>query len=914
MVSRLRAWWRALFRRATVESELDEELRYHLEKLVEEQRAAGLGESEARAAALASFGGFAQAKEECRDAWGARVAADFARDLRFAVRSLRRSPGFAAAVVVSLALGLGANAAIFGLINAVFWRPLAVAEPQRLVLLGNGTFRGRDNRLEPGRLNAASHPLYQRLRAGTTTSFAGLAAEDSSPITAIVRASDGAGEDESTSAAAIGRLVSASYFEVLGVRAQRGRTFGPEDDGAPGTNAVLVLSHGYWRRRFAGDPAVIGRSVTVEGRSHVVVGVAPRGFTGTEVGGTTDFWIPMSMQASFMPALLQRGEMRWLLLVGRLKPGVGLAAAEADVNATLQRFLADHPATGRGATDPATVRIVLEPGGKGVSDLRRGFRDPLTSLMVGVGLLLAIVWLNVSHLLLARGLDRRRELGIRGALGASRGRLGQQLLAEGLLLSLLGAAGAVLVCRWGSDGLIALLAGPEAPAALDLRPDGRLLAFAAALGLATTALLGIVPAWQAWRLDVHESLRTASRPGNLGGGKGLAGRLLMASQVGLSLVLLVGAGLLAVSLARLRAMDKGFDEEHVLLVEIGRPRLVKLTTEQGFALGADLEARVSAIPGVRAASLSACGLLACGPQPFIPQAAAATAAPTQVLHGIVTPGYFDSVGMRLLHGRPFDAGDRAGAPPVAVINETLARHFFGAASAAIGRRIVQTQPQAWEAAVVEVVGVVADSRIEQLRRPPAPAVLIPGAQYPGFSFLRELQVRAHPGRDPALLGAAVRRAVREAHPQLDVARTRAIGAELDRWLTGERLLAALSGAFGLSALFLVSVGLHGVVSQWARRRTQEIGVRRALGATSGRVARLVVRQALLVVAAGLAIGVPAALAASRVIEELLWGVHPLDVRVLAGAALALVAVAAAAAYLPARRAARVDPIASLRCE
>jgi hypothetical protein len=350
IIAKLQARWRALFGRFPAESDLEEELRYHLDKLIEENRAAGMSETDARAAALKSFRGLEQAREACREAWGARLAGDLRRDLQQALRTLRRRPALSAAVVLSLALGMGANATIFGLVNAVFWRPLPVSQPEQLMLFSDGTFSGRNNRLPPGRLSAASYRLYERLRDGSRT-LDGLVAQDADRVTAVVRSG---GEDDGgrwAGAAAV-RIVRANYFEVLGVRAHRGRPFGREDEGAPGTNAVLVLSYPYWQRRFGGDPTLIGRSIRVEGRSYRVIGITAPGFNGTEVGHGIDLWVPMSMQADFMPRLLDRSEMRWLFLLGRLQPGVALAAAQAEVNLTLQRFLAEDPVMLREAREP----------------------------------------------------------------------------------------------------------------------------------------------------------------------------------------------------------------------------------------------------------------------------------------------------------------------------------------------------------------------------------------------------------------------------------------------------------------------------------------------------------------------------------------------------------------------------------
>ena len=441
----------------------------------------------------------------------------------------------------------------------------------------------------------------------------------------------------------------------------------------------------------------------------------------------------------------------------------------------------------------------------------------------------------------------------------------------------------------------------------------RVLSFAAALVIGTTILLGIISGRRLGRMDLQQGLRASSRQPTPGRTRALAARLTIVTQVALSLVLLVGAGLLAGSLGRLRAMDKGFDQEHLLLSEMSLPRLLELTPAQELALNHEVLRRVRALPGVRAASLSSCGLFACGADPFVAQDAPARE-PTQTMNFVVSPGYFESVGMPLLRGRRLGPQDHENAPTVAVINETMARRLFGPPDAALGKRLVRVNAQAEQRERFEVVGVVGDARVGTLRQPPWPSLFVPVAQQRGWSFLANLQVRGMPGRDLTGLGADIRRAVREAHPRLEVARMRAIDAELNSWLTGERILAALSGAFGLAALFLVCVGLYGVVSQWAGGRTQEIGDRMALGATAPAVAWMVLRQALMVAFAGVAVGLPAAAASSRLLEGLLFGLDSRDSRIFAGAALVMLVVAAGAAYFPARRAVRLDPMLALRSE
>jgi predicted permease len=836
---------------------------------------------------------------------------DFFQDLRYGLRSLRRSPGFTAVVVATLALGIGANVAIFSLLDAVLLRGLPVPQPHTLVLLSEGMGRGR-GWLPPtradGRLGMFSQPLYERLRAEPGV-FSGLAAQDTMPTGASVRWRGGGGDGPEDRAEA--HCVSASFFDVLGVRAALGRTFVPGDETAPGANPVVVLSHAYWQRRFGGDPAVVGGPITLNDRPYTVVGVTAPGFIGAEVTRATDLWVPLTMHPALTGAQsrLDRRDHWWLVVIGRLAPGVPMAAAQARANLVLQQHLAEDPALAGQQDKRRAIHIGLAAGAQGVSNVRRSLQDPLLVLMAGVGLLLLIVCLNVSHLLLARAINRQREMSIRAALGASRARLLRQLFAEGLLLALLGAGAATLLSRWLGDSLLALAqTGGASLARLDVQAGPRLLAVTAGLAAATAVLLGLVPAWQASRWDVQRALGAAATAVAGGGSRRVVTRALIASQVGFSLVLLVGAGLLAQSVGKLRDLDKGFDDQHVLLVELDASR-TGLPAAQAPALNDQLVRRLTAQPGVRGASLAAFHVLGGAAQMSLLVDGVTSSRPVEINR--VTPGYFDTMGMALRQGRAFTPEDRAGGAAVAVVNEALARQFLGGVDA-VGRRFHFDPLKAPEMTRDEltVVGVVRDASTNELRGGPRPTVYLAAAQEPGF--LGGLVVRA--AGDPALLAEQVRAAVRATHPGLRVRGTIPIRAQIDRSLFRERLLATLSTGFGLAALFLVCLGLYGVIAQWAAQRRREMGVRMALGATSAGLRWLVLRQAFGLVLAGVALGVPAALATSGMLSGLLFGLAPTDPLTLAGAALALFAVAALAAYLPARRTSRIDPMTALRCE
>lgn len=822
---------------------------------------------------------------------------DFLQDTRFGLRVLRRHPVFVLVVMVSVALGIAANTAVFRLVNAVFLRPIAVRDPAALVMFSDGLTQRLSAAAPPPRLDLVSYRLFQQLRADNRT-FTGIAAEQSYTTPSTVRSAQVEGPEMGDNAN--GRVVSANYFSVLGVPAQVGRTFLPEEETAPGANPVVVLSHGFWTKRFGADRSVVGTNIVVNGAPYTVIGVGAPGFRGTNVDMPTDFWLPMTMQPNLMRerSLLDRPDLRWLLLFGRLAPGSSLPTAEANLNVIYQSFLAQNPPRGARASAQGS-QIRLESGAQGVSQLRHTFRDPLIGLMTGVGLLLIIVCLNVSHVLVAQAMGRRRELSIRMAIGASRGRLTRQLLTEGLMLSILGFAAAAVVTNWMTEALLSMAASGRLIMELDVSLDWRVATFSAALTLLTAGMFGLIPAWQARRTQVSQALGATAQSIKGQGGQGLLSRVLLTSQVALSLVLLVGAGLLVGSLRLLQDVRKGFDDENVLMAELTWTA-TGLTQEQALATYDELLSRVTKLPGVTRASLSYAALLSGRGMFSNGLAVAGAPASHDADLGFVTAGYFETVGMRVLRGRSLSPEDHQNSRRVAVINEALAVKFFGEVDA-IGKRL------RFEDAEIEVVGVIADARTRSLRTEPRAMAYFPVSQSP--RFLRSLEVRT--AGDPTQLAEQVRRTLRDVQPSLPIFGLRTMEAQVSRSLMQERMLATLSSAFGLIALFLVCLGLYGVISHWALQRRSEIGLRMALGATPGKVRWLVLRQALVLAVLGLVVGLPGALVAARLLESFLFGLTPLDPLALGGALFALLAVTTLAAYLPARRASLVDPMVAL---
>jgi predicted permease len=807
-------------------------------------------------------------------------------------------------MIATLALGVGAVLAVFSIVNTVFSRPLGVAQPEQLVLFADGSVNGRwlgGLPARKGQVQLYSYPLYQRLvQSGIG---AELAAEDGNPASSVLLGRDAA--DALPEPPARGRCVSANYFEVLRVPAYRGRGFVPEDEQADNARPVTVLSHAFWQARLGGDPQRIGTSIEINGTPYTVVGVAPPGFDGVDLGSPSDYWMPLRTPAcSFLGQSIDNPQFYWLHVLGRLKPGATPESVEAQANVTVSQFVAE---SAERADGPRFVR--LQPGALGFSRLRENLREPLLALLGGACVWLLIVCLDVSYLFLARCVSRRHEIGICVALGATRRRLIRQLAGEALLLSLLGAALGAAAARAFSRGALSWVSSSSSGlrTELVLRFDARLIALALLLALSAALIVVIGPGWHVSRMSLPAALSAAPN-----GGAGPAplrfGRWLVMSQVASSLVLLVAAGLFGETLQRLRTVRTGYEAEHVLLAQLNF-QSVGLSPEQMRSLYAELPQRLAALPGVSAASLAYPDVLTGAAmnwgiaRPSAPE----VRFPAQLY--LITPGYFDALGLRLSLGRGFTLADDATAPRVAVVSEKAAREHFGSADP-LGERFRLDGLHD-----VEIVGVVSDARTLGLRQDTQATLYLPAAQPHGIPFdfeLSSLQVRAT--GDPALLAQRVRQLIWQAEPRLPLSNLRTLGDQLERTLLEARVLALLARSFGLGALLLVAIGLYGVISEWATQRTREIGLRIAFGASAGSVQRLVLWQALRWVAVGLALGIPMSLAVAQLLRGFLFQTSPLDPGALSGAALALLVVSTLAAYLPARRASRLEPVIALRSE
>ena len=890
-----------MLRRDDFERRMRDEMQVHLDLYEADLKRAGLSGEEARRRARAEFGSVATRQEECREAFGLRLIDELRGDVTYGLRLLRRSPAFTAVALLSLALGIGANTAVFSLVDTVLVKALPVTDPATLFFIDNSGGKS-------GGSNAPPYPCYERLRDHNRF-LAGIAAFDENLFKVTI---DGTPEQIR------GQFASGSYFDVLGVRAVHGRVLTPADDAEIGTGgpdgAVAVISHGLWRRQFAMDPAVLGRSIQVGTNWVTIVGVTPPDFFGLQVGSRIDVTIPITLAG---PNVQSRTTW-WMSVVGRLKPDATVDQARADLEALWDAYMVEIGETREKRTYFSGIALV--PAAKGLNALRRQFSEPLLIVMAIVAVVLLIGCANVANLLLARASARRNEMSVRLAIGASRGRLIRQLLTEGAVLVSLGTVLGLLFARWGVSFLLSLFSGGGGDAALDAGFDGRVLAFTAAVAAITALLFSLAPALHATRGDAATPAAagaSSARP------RVRLGRSLIVLQVTLSVVLLCGAALFLRTLHNLKTVDAGFNREGVLtmIVEAIVPgRSVPPTTPAArradhARLGAMWEhfiVRVSAQPGVTAAAVSTMNPLS-GRDRGVRIAIKGDSPAPERDRGIhinhVTARYFETVGIRLLAGRTFTPDDRASSLRVTVLNDTAARTYFRGATA-IGRKV--NFPGQRVEDEYEVVGVVRDTRYENLRTPDERMAYLPIEQ--SIDPITTAAVAVRGAGDVMRLLPPVRVAVRHSVPAGFVTRVATIDQQLEHSLVRERMLSMLAAFFGGLALALAAIGLYGVMAYTVVQRTREIGIRIAIGARQRSVIWLVVRETLVLVGVGAALGTITALAASRYVESQLFGVAPSDPAAISAAVLLLLAVAAAAGYLPARRASRINPVTALRYE
>jgi predicted permease len=815
-------------------------------------------------------------------------------DLRYACRALVRSPGFTAVAVVTLALGIGATTAIFNLFDAVLLKSLPVSNPDELFIVPAGQY-----------------PMFQAVQRETGIFSDVLASASTDALDISI---DGGGSEKVPVS-----LVSASYFSTLGVGAVLGRVFDGGDEQPPGQPAIAVASYGFWQQRLAGDSAVVGRRIRVRGVPLTIVGVAPEGFFGEEVGVAPSLWIPLTMWAEVVPGrnLLQSPGTAWLRTIGRLKPGITAAQAEARLTPALRRqleqiFGPQISADERSDIDAFTVR--LAPAAKGTSRLRIRFAQPLELLMSAVVLVLLISCANVANLSLARAVSRRRDVDLRLALGMSRIRLVRQLLAESLVLSFAGGALGLALAWVGREALLRLISADGVRLAVPVQTDVRLLVFVAVLSIGTAVVFGSVPAWRSVRTSLVRSL--TGRHAMVDRRAHLLSPALVVAQVAVSLVLLMGAGLFLRTLTNLRDVDLGFLPDRLVVLDVN-PRAAGYSIAQSAAVTHRILERLRSVPGITSASFSENGIMfgrdsstnLIRPEGFIPGVDPFPRAQWDV----VGPGYFSTMGIALAAGRDFNNADDESSPRVVAINEAMARRFF-AATNPIGRRLLWGGDKRVD---VEIVAVVRDVKQSSPRDGSQLRFYLPYRQLaktrPSWE-LASVQFLVRTAGDAAGLSRSLASAITAEDPRLSVDSVRN-GLELvERSLVQERMIATLSVAFSLLGVGLACIGLYGLVAYHVAQRTSEIGVRMALGAARSQVLWATLGQALGWTAGGILLGIPIALGLSRLADSLLFGLGSSDSATLAAAAMFLMAFALVAAYLPARRAANIDPLTALRYE
>lgn len=829
------------------------------------------------------------------------------QDIRYAWRQLIKSPGFAAVAIVTLALGIGANTAIFGLLDQALLRSLPVKEPGRLVILKyQGSFNGH-TRSRTDEKFYFSYPMYRDLRDRNSV-FSGLVATVNAEVGVQWH-----NQPELVTA----EVVSGNYFDVLGVQPAMGRLLVQSDDTVPNANPVAVLSFDYWQRRFGADRGLLNQSILVNGHPFTVIGVAQRGFHSAVAGDTPDLFAPMMMKAQVMPGgdELEERKASWLNIIGRLKPGVSRERAEAAVGpvwyAIRAEELKQHGHSSASFIDSFLTKshLFVLDGAKGFSPLRKDVQMPLLIIMAMVGLVVLMACANVGSLLLVRAAGRIREMSVRYALGAKRARVIRQLVVEGLLLGLSGGVLGILLAPRFSSVLINMMWGGERTALpFSSHVDARILLFNFALAVVASLLFSLAPALQFWRPNLLPALKqqviTAGGPLHFR-------RIAVAVQVGLSLVLLVGAGLFVRTLRNLKTLNVGFPTDHLVTFRID-PSLA------GYARSADVEVdtrvlqTLSATAGVRSVAGTTDAELAntgVGNNITIAGYAAREDEDMNVEHPRVSPGYFSAMGMPLLAGREFTEADREGAHKVAVVNESFARHFFGAPERALGHYFTSgagdVKPD------IEIVGVVKDAKHENVRSDVKLTTFTPYLQEknPGAMsyYIRTVQT-------PEAAESTIRQAMQTLDSKLVLDNFRTMGEQIEDTLVAERVIAFLAESFGGLAALMAAIGLYGVLAYSTAQRTSEIGIRMALGATRGGVVRVVLMEVLWLAGIAVVIALPLSLLLGRAVRSQLFGVSSSDPSSLAAATLLIVLVAIAAASLPARRAAKVDPIVALRYE
>ena len=891
MIPQLRSWWSAVARRTRFEDEMRAEMAFHLQARVDDLIAGGLSRVEAQRQARMEFGAADAIKDDCRQSRGLRFVDTTVQDVRYAWRMMRKTPGFTAAAIISLALGIGANTAIFSLVEAVMMRTLPVHDPHRLYYLAHGT---GDN---PG--TSSNYPLFERYVALTDV-FEGVTAYNNNAVK--VTTADGIESVDSL-------WVSGNFHAVFGVPMAVGRGFAAERDRDVGASMSAVISDRYWLRRFNRAPDVLGKTLVVNGHTVSIVGVTAPEFTGPSPGTHHDITLPLSIRALDEKQFLDQHD-GWtsMPIVARLRSGVAESQALAAADVALRQYMSEKENRWIAERNPeAFAEARLIPAARGGTALRQRYATPLMVLMAMVALILLIAATNVANLLLVRSEARAKEVAIRLCVGGGRMRLVRQFLTESVLLAACGALLGFVLAMWGTGAIMAFFSTLEAPILLDVTPNARVLGFTAALSAGTGLLFGLLPALKSTRVDLTPALKEGAIPAR-STRRWITGHALVVSQLALGVIVIAVAALLARSLYNLKTLETGFNGDRVLVFTLdsyGTP----LTSDQRRAVYTELLSRLRALPGVTHAAASrsvpvhTSGNARALNLPGSPETLMERAAFTN----IITPGYFNTFGIRLLRGRDFNDHDTADGLRVAIISTAMARLYFGDRDP-LGETFTFLYDKE---KAFSVVGIAEDTYQMNLREKPPAIVYTPLAQDEAAQWMN-FEIRT--AQDPVAQSQAAIAAARSVTKDAVIRYVRTMEQQVNASLVRERLLATLSGGFAVLALVLAAVGLYGVMAYNVTRRGREIGIRMALGARRGQVLWQVLRQTLTVSVAGISVGVVAVLLTSRYISTLLFGLSERDPMTLAAVSLTLLGTACLAGFFPARKAATLDPVRAIKTE
>jgi macrolide transport system ATP-binding/permease protein len=925
-----------LLKRRSKEEQLEAELQFHLSEAAEEFQQDGLAEDAARSAAQREFGNFALLKEETRESWGWTLLEQLAQDLRYAARTAMHNPAFTALAALSLALGIGANTAIYSFMDALLMRQLPVPDAESLVVL-NWHVMGNKN-VHDSVMHSESGYFYDDPKTGKTTAIFPYPAFEllrkSSDILSVLFAYRPAGKVniviQGQAGIAAGEYVSGDYFRGLNVVPAAGRLLIAEDD-RPAGSAVVVLSYAFAQNRFGDAAGAAGKQLLINNVPFTAVGVAPPGFFGVDPSAAPEVYLPMHADLLLSPATglhaNAAGEYLdqhyyWIEMMGRLRPGVTMARAQTVLATVFEGWAAS---TAINDTERKNLpEFLLKPGAGGLDDLRREYARPLYVLLAMVGLILAIACANIANLLLARAAARRREMAVRLSMGAGRWRVIRQLLTESLLVAAMGGAAGVLFAIWGIRFLTVMLSSGSEDFTLHPELNWHVLAAAAALTAMTGILFGLAPALQATRVDVMPVLRETRAGERRTRGLlrfGLS-RILLVAQIAISLLLLVGAGLFVRTLSALRSLETGFQRENLLTFTLNA-RQAGHREPEILSFYRDLQERFAAIPGVRSAAVANSPLMSeeAWGWPVVPAgrerpgkapSGHGSGVASTATHVLATgPGFFATMQIPLLAGREFDGRDRLGSPPVAIVNQAWVKGNMEGVNP-VGQRIVGFAPDR-KPQEMEIIGVAKNARYDRLTGDFPVVVYMPFAQDLNVP-VEEMTFFLRTAGDPAAGAEGVRKAVHDADTRIPVTNLVTEAAQIERGMSEQILFARLCSVFAALALAIACVGLYGTMSYTVARRTGEIGIRMALGARRGTVVWMVLRDVLTVAVVGLTVSLPVAVVASRLLESLLFGVKPGDALATAAAVTILLSAALLAGYLPARNASRIDPMTAVRHE